>query len=48
MLCISPKAFAIFGLLANERIVNIEQVKLICIQNAVINKKMETKLVVNI
>lgn len=48
MLCISPKALAIFCLLANETIENMEQVKLICIQNAFINKKMEAKLVVNI
>lgn len=48
MLCVSPKAFVIFCLLANETIVNIELVKLICIQNSFINKKVEAKLVVYI
>lgn len=35
-------------LISKCKIVNIEQVKWICIQNALINKKMEAKLVANI
>lgn len=46
MLCLNSlnKALAVFCLLANETIANTEQVKLICIQNVLINKKMEAKI----
>lgn len=46
MLCLNSlnKALAVFCLLANETIVNTEQVKLIYNHNVLTNKKMEAKI----
>lgn len=46
MLCLNSlnKALAVFCLLANETIVNTEEVKLIYNHNVLTNKKMEAKI----
>lgn len=46
MLCLNSlnKALAVFCLLANETIVNTEQVKLIYNHNILTHKKMEAKI----
>ena len=46
MLCLNSldKDFAVFCLLAIETTVNMDQAKLISVQNVLINKKMEAKI----